>query len=269
MTKNKEKNASGFLHALPLPDVVHTKNKLLPEPELITEGRCYCCGSEVKHRYLLVESLPLTQLSEAKEDTLIRIKRANDDWNRIKSTSIPTEKEAQKKHAKALKASELALQHASLAARRLALRHISSASIMETNALSNEELAELDVLTQPFNLCFICHAWHALNGHAAAQGGMVWLPDLHPRSVVSLNRKALKAIFSVSPTIAREGRKVLAELMRHRFPVEERFGTWRPADFAEALGRFPPGMRSEFREKMSGIGLILTPDSITDRQSLM
>lgn len=53
---------------------------------------------------------------------------------------------------------------------------------------------------------------------------MVWLPDLHPRNVVALNRKALQAVFSTRPSEVREGRRVLSELTRHRLPLEERFG---------------------------------------------
>ncbi|HAT3909862.1 TPA: DotD/TraH family lipoprotein [Citrobacter freundii] len=95
------------------------------------------------------------------------------------------------------------------------------------------------------------------------------LPDLHPRNVVALNRKALLAVFSNRPYEIREGRRVLSELTRHRLPLEERFGGWRPADYADALKRFPPVMRDEMRQKMNGVALILMPDSVTDREYLL
>ena len=97
---------------------------------------------------------------------------------------------------------------------------------------------------------------------------MVWLPDLHPRNVVALNRKALQAVFSNIPYKIREGRRVLSELTRHRLPLEERFGGWRPADYADALKRFPPVIRDDMRQKMNGVALILTPDSVTDSDVL-
>ncbi|KMK87529.1 conjugal transfer protein [Pectobacterium atrosepticum ICMP 1526] len=75
-------------------------------------------------------------------------------------------------------------------------------------------------------------------------------------------------MFSISPTIAREGRKVLSDLLRHRLPVEERFGGWKPADFADALRRYPPSQRDDLREKMAGVVLILTPDSVIERDYL-
>lgn len=254
-----------YLHPLPLPDVVHTREAQLPPPEVVTGGRCFCCGMEVKHRFLLEESLPLSLIAEAAEDSLTRLERAQDVLRREQSRPPSAVIDEQEKYRKALKAAEMGVQHASLAARRLALRHIPMKSIAESGDLSPDEYAELQLLSPPFHLCYICHAWHALNGYAAAQGTLVWLPDLHPRSVVALNRKALLAIFSNTPVIVREGRKVLTELLRHRLPLEDRFRSWRPADFADALRRFPPSQRGELRHNMSGVALILTPDSFPDR----
>lgn len=251
-------NTFTFLHATPLPDVAHPKGPQLPPPERTSPGRCFCCGLAVQHRFTLSESLPLKQLTEAAEDALSRLSRAQELMDRLCSLASPDKK--------ALKSAQNGLQHASLAARRLALRHVPTAEITDTSALAPTEIAELEALTRPFELCYFCHAWHSLNGYAAAQGTMVWLPDLHPRSVVALNRHALKACFSVSRDVAREGKKVLAELLRHRLPVEERFGTWRPADFADALRRFAPSKREELRKKMDGIALVLTPDSLTDEE---
>ncbi|HAZ2875456.1 TPA: conjugal transfer protein TraT, partial [Escherichia coli] len=48
--------------------------------------------------------------------------------------------------------------------------------------------------------------------------------------------------------------------------VEEKFRTWRPADFADALRRWPPAQRKTLREKMDGVALILLPDSFPDRE---
>ncbi|HDG1683202.1 TPA: conjugal transfer protein TraT [Kluyvera ascorbata] len=254
------KPATPYLHVTPLPDVAHTRAPQLPPPERAEPGRCFCCGLTVLHRFTLSESLPLKQLSEAAEDALNRLSRAQELMDRLCSQSSPEKK--------ALKSAQNSLLHASLAARRLALRHVPSTEITETTALTQAEIAELEALSRPFELCYFCHAWHTLNGYAAAQGTMVWLPDLHPRSIVALNRHALKACFSSSKNVAREGKKVLAELLRHRLPVEERFGTWRPADFADALRRYAPSKRQELREKMTGIALILTPDSLSDKENL-
>lgn len=257
MTNSKNNNAA-YLHMTPLPDVAYTKATQMPAPEFTGPGRCFCCGLTVQHRFSLSESLPLKQLTEAAEDALSRLARAQELMDRLCSQSS-TDK-------KALRSAQNSLQHASLAARRLALRHVPSIEITETTVLTLAEIAELEALTSPFELCYFCHAWHTLNGYAAAQGTMVWLPDLHPRSVVALNRHALKSCFSNSKNVSREGKKVLSELLRHRLPVEERFGTWRPADFADALRRYAPSKRQELREKMVGIALVLTPDSLTDKE---
>lgn len=268
MTTVKKAPESPHLHPLPLPDVVHTTAPLLPAPDRVAGGRCFSCGSEVKHRFLLPESLPLTRLAETAEDTLIRLDRAQETLQRLEGRPSPQNPAEQEKFRKALRDAGTGLQHASLAARRLALRHIPAPMITDTTVLSAQERDEINLLKPAFHLCYVCHAWHALNGFAAAQGSMVWFPDLHPRSIVALNRKALQAIFSNSPTVVREGRKVLTELLRHRLPLEERFGGWRPADFADALRRFPPSMRGELREKMTGVALILTQDSVTDRDDI-
>ncbi|GHK38937.1 hypothetical protein ECZU06_60620 [Escherichia coli] len=66
---------------------------------------------------------------------------------------------------------------------------------------------------------------HCLNGYAAAQGVMVWLPDLHPASVVALNARALKEIFSDERKRIRQGRAVLNALVQNRLAVEEKFRT--------------------------------------------
>ncbi|HAV1871913.1 TPA: conjugal transfer protein TraT [Enterobacter hormaechei subsp. steigerwaltii] len=268
MATVKKAPESPYLHPLPLPDVVHTTSPLLAAPDRVDGGRCFCCGSDVKHRFLLQESLPLTRLAETAEDTLIRLDRAQETLQRLEARQPPQDRGELEKYRKSLRDAGTGLQHASLAARRLALRHIPARMVTETTPLSAPEQAELHLLTPPFHLCYLCHAWHALNGFAAAQGSMVWFPDLHPRSIVALNRKALQAVFSNSPTVVREGRKVLTELLRHRLPLEERFGCWRPADFADALRRFPPSMRGELREKMTGVALILTRDSVTDRDDI-
>ena len=264
MSKKNKTADPRWLHPLPLPDVVHTPLAMLPAPERVAGGRCYCCGADMKHRFVLPESLPLTRLAEAGEDASARLHRAKDTLAQLNARAQPQDPAAYERHTKALKAARTGMLHASLAARRLVLRHIPTPLITDTATLTDDEQAALDTLNAPFNLCYLCHSWHALNGYAAAQGVMVWLPDLHPQSVVALNRKALQAAFSKRPSEVREGRQVLSELTRHRLPLEERFGGWRPADFADALKRFPPAMRDELRLKMDGVALILTPDSVTD-----
>ncbi|WP_254208130.1 conjugal transfer protein TraT [Lelliottia amnigena] len=266
--KTKKTPESPWLHPLPLPDVVHTTAPLLPAPGRVSGGRCYCCGADMKHLFALPESLPLTRLADAAQDAAARLERAKDTLAQLTTRATPQAPAEYEKHTRSLKAARTGMAHASLAARRLALRHIPKALLTDTDPLSEAEHTEFGQLTQPFHLCYLCHAWHALNGFAAAQGVMVWLPDLHPRSVVALNRKALQAVFSTRPVDVREGRRILSELTRHRLPLEERFGGWRPADFADALKRFPPVMRDELRLKMNGVALILTPDSVTDSDVL-
>lgn len=141
--------------------------------------------------------------------------------------------------------------------------------IVTTDALSENESDLLQPEGPPFHLCAFCHAWHCLNGYAAAQGVMVWLPDLHPASVVALNARALQAIFSDNRQRVRQGRAVLNALVQNRLAVEEKFRTWRPADFADALRRWPPAQRKTLREKMDGVALILMPDSFPDKKYVM
>lgn len=268
MSKKKKIPDLLWPHPLPVLDVVHTTAPLLPAPERVSGGRCYCCSADMKHLFVLPESLPLNRLAEDAQDAEARLVRAKDTLAQMESRPTPQVPAEYEKHTRALKAARTGMQHASLAARRLTLRHIPTSILTDSSLLSDAEYDEFERLTLPFNLCYICHAWHALNGFAAAQGVMVWLPDLHPRNVVSLNRKALQAVFSNKPSEIREGRRVLSELSRHRLPLEERFGGWRPVDYADALKRFPPVMRDEMRQKMNGVALILTPDSVTDSDVL-
>lgn len=268
MSKPKKTADSPWLHPLPLADVGHTTAPLLPAPERVAGGRCCCCRADMKHLFLLAESLPLTRLYDAAQDATARLVRAQETRAQLSARPVPQNPAEYEKYTRAVNAARSGMQHASLAARRLALRHIPAALLTDTGELSEAELAELSPLRPPFHLCYLCHSWHTLNGYAAAQGVMVWLPDLHPRSIVALNRKALQAVFSDRPGEVREGRSVLTELVRHRLPLEERFGGWRPADFADALRRFPPVMRDEMRQKMAGVALILTPDSVTDSDVL-
>ena len=87
--------------------------------------------------------------------------------------------------------------------------------IVTTDALSENESDLLQPEGPPFHLCAFCHAWHCLNGYAAAQGVMVWLPDLHPASVVALNARALQEIFSDNRQRVRQGRAVLNALVQN------------------------------------------------------
>lgn len=255
----------GWLFPLPVPDVVHTREPLLPAPEQATPGRCVCCRADVQYRFLLNESYPLRQLAEALSDTHIRLERAATTLQRLQSKPVPAEQDGQKKHLTALKAAERTLAQVTLAARRLALRHVQKAEIVSTEPLKPEELSLFNEETAaPFSLCAFCHAWHALNGFAAAQGVMVWLPDLHPSVVVALNRGALQAIFSGDKARARQGREVLTALVQNRLAVEEKFHSFRPADFADALRHSPPSQRDALREKMDGLALILMPDSFPE-----
>ncbi|EEZ9039927.1 conjugal transfer protein TraT, partial [Escherichia coli] len=48
--------------------------------------------------------------------------------------------------------------------------------------------------------------------------------------------------------------------------VEDKFRSFRPADFADVFRRYPPSGRSPLREKMNGIALILTPDSFIKKE---
>lgn len=254
-----------WLFALPVPDVVHTREPLLPEPEQAPPGRCICCRANVQHRFLLNESYPLRRLTENLSDTAVRLERATTTLQRLQSKKSPSEPDGLKKHLAALKAAERTLSQASLTARRLALRHVQKAEIVSTEPLNPEELGLFNEETDaPFSLCAFCHAWHALNGFAAAQGVMVWLPDLHPSVVVALNRRALQAIFSGDKPRVRQGREVLTALMQNRLAVEEKFRSFRPADFADALRRCPPSQRDAMRDNMNGLALILTPDSFPE-----
>ena len=85
---------------------------------------------------------------------------------------------------------------------------------------------------------------------------MVWLPDLHPSTVVALNRRSLQEVFSNDKFRVRRGREALSALMQNRLAVEDKFRSFRPADFADVFRRYPPSGRSPLREKMNGIALI-------------
>ncbi|MFN1099030.1 DotH/IcmK family type IV secretion protein [Escherichia coli] len=93
-----------------------------------------------------------------------------------------------------------------------------------------------------------------------------WAPDLHPSTVVALNRRSLQEVFSNDKFRVRRGREALSALMQNRLAVEDKFRSFRPADFADVFRRYPPSGRSPLREKMNGIALILTPDSFIKKE---
>ncbi len=68
---------------------------------------------------------------------------------------------------------------------------------------------------------------------------MVWLPDLHPSTVVALNRRSLQEVFSNDKFRVRRGREALSALMQNRLAVEDKFRSFRPADFADVFRRYP------------------------------
>ncbi|EBQ9648339.1 conjugal transfer protein TraT [Salmonella enterica subsp. enterica serovar Montevideo] len=254
-----------WLFPFPVPDVVHTQEPLLQAPELTTPGRCTCCRQTVKHRFRLDESWPLRQLSDNILDVTARLHKTTENLERLLKRGEPVTKDEKEKYLTAQIAAERSLEQAQLSARRLALRHVPKAEITRTDKLSEDELNLLHETSAPYELCAFCHAWHALNGYAAAQGVIVWLPDLHPSTVVVLNRRALQEIFSGDKTRVRQGREILTALMQNRLAVKDKFRSFRPADFADALRRYPPSRRSPLREKMNGIALILTPDSFPEK----
>ncbi|MCW3190440.1 conjugal transfer protein TraT [Escherichia coli] len=259
-----------WLYPLPQPDTVFSGEALLPPPVLSTEGRCPCCRRTVTHRFILEDSWPLQQMADTCRDTVVLLeKKPHPDDAPEKNVRYRKTMTKKKKHTRTLQDAERSLAQARLSARRLALRHVEKSQIVTTNALSENESDLLQPEGPPFHLCAFCHAWHCLNGYAAAQGVMVWLPDLHPASVVALNARALQAIFSDNRQRVRQGRAVLNALVQNRLAVEEKFRTWRPADFADALRRWPPAQRKTLREKMDGVALILLPDSFPDKKYVM
>lgn len=254
-----------WLYPFPEPDVVHTQHPLLPEPALTTPGRCICCRRTVRHRFVLDESWSLKQLTDTISDVSVRLDKAAAHLDQLRRRGEPVETSEKEKYRTAVIAAERALDQARLSARRLTLRHVRKAEITCMETLSDQELALFHEDGPPYSLCAFCHAWHALNGYAAAQGVMVWLPDLHPSTVVALNRRALQEIFSGDKFRIRQGREVLTALMQNRLAVEEKFRSFRPADFADALRRCPPSQRDALRDNMNGLALILTPDSFPEQ----
>lgn len=208
-------------------------------------------------------------MADTCRDTVVLLEKNLSRVMRLKKRPVPENADEKKKHTRTLQDAERSLAQARLSARRLALRHVEKSQIVTTDALSENESDLLQPEGPPFHLCAFCHAWHCLNGYAAAQGVMVWLPDLHPASVVALNARALQEIFSDNRQRVRQGRAVLNALVQNRLAVEEKFRTWRPADFADALRRWPPAQRKTLREKMDGVALILLPDSFPDKKYVM
>lgn len=257
-----------WLYPLPRPDVVWTNAPLLPAPEQTDGGRCFCCHATCHHRFLLPESSVLTPVARAMDDVRGRLERATATLDRLNNAPRPGSPAAQKRQTAALDAARNGLLQAQLAARRMALRHIPHRQITLTSPLSAGEHDALSPAAAPFALCAFCHAWHALNGAAAAQGVMVWLPDLHPASVVALNRQTLKAILTGSKSVRREGKAVLSALLQSRVAVEERYRSWRPVDFADVLRRHPPSQRDALRNNMQGLALVLTPDAFPESAHL-
>lgn len=252
-----------YLHPLPLADVVHVKEATFPAMLATGAGRCFCCCASVNHRFELQDSRPLTRLSNEIRDTLERREKAIDVLQCAQKKAAPLAEREQIKHQQFLQSAQTEMGKASLAARQLLLRHVPKTEINDGNELTQPEVHELESqrVVAPFHLCAFCFAWHALNSFPATQGVMVWLPDLHPRNIVAVNRQALKAIFSEDRAVSREGKQVLYSLLQHRGAVEEKFGTFSPADFADVFRRYPPSERDALRKRMAGVALVLTPDS--------
>ncbi len=169
-----------WLYPFPEIDVVHTQEPLLPEPELTTPGRCICCRQNVRHRFRLDDSWPLRQLTNTISDTRVRLNKATEHLDRLKKRGEPVATGEKEKYNTAVKAAERALEQARLSARRLSLRHVQKAEITSTEPLSEKEQELFHEDGPPYSLCAFCHAWHSLNGYAAAQGVMVWLLTLPP-----------------------------------------------------------------------------------------
>lgn len=253
-----------WLYPLPRPDVVWTDAPLLPHPERADGGRCFCCRTTCQSRFLIPESRILSQVARATDDVRQRLEQAVALAVKLNAIPLATDPAARIRQTAARDAARKGVQQARLAARRMALRHITPAGITLTTPLTTEEYDELSPGAAPFALCAFCHAWHALNGFTAAQGVMVWLPDLHPASVVALNRQTLKAIFTGNKTVRREGKETLSALLQNRVAVEEKYRSWRPVDFAEVLRRHPPSQRESLQNALQGLALVLTPDAFPD-----
>ncbi|HAI3783992.1 TPA: conjugal transfer protein TraT [Escherichia coli] len=195
-----------WLYPFPEIDVVHTQEPLLPEPELTTPGRCICCRQNVRHRFRLDDSWPLRQLTDTISDTRVRLNKATEHLDKLKKRGEPVATGEKEKYNTAVKAAERALEQARLSARRLSLRHVQKAEITSTESLSEKEQELFHEDGPPYSLCAFCHAWHSLNGYAAAQGVMVWLWALNSSPKDSALRKTLtNKLGSV------RARKILAE----------------------------------------------------------
>ncbi|MDV5658131.1 conjugal transfer protein TraT, partial [Enterobacter hormaechei] len=91
----------------------------------------------MKHLFVLPESLPLSRLAEDAQDARTRLVRAKDTLAQLESRPTPQVPVEYEKHARALKAARTGMQHASLAARRIALRHIPKTLLTDTSLLSD------------------------------------------------------------------------------------------------------------------------------------
>ncbi len=159
----------------------------IPEPELTTPGRCICCRQNVRHRFRLDDSWPLRQLTDTISDTRVRLNKATEHLVKLIRRGEPVATGEKEKYNTAVKAAERALEQARLSARRLSLRHVQKAEITSTELLSEKEQELFHEDGPPYSLCAFCHAWHSLNGYAAAQGVMVWLSPLYWQMVIRKN----------------------------------------------------------------------------------
>lgn len=217
-----------FLLPLPFPNIIPDP----PEaPAFDRKGLCPCCGASDR-LWALPDNRPLTELAEEAAKVL-------------RPPIIPD------------------------TARALLLRHVPAEVLKQepddrpSAELNAAELHQLkEIARGGKSACSYCHAWLFLNGRAAAQCELVYLPDLNPASVVWLNRQAINDMQHADSTIRQRGANALTALLLHRRPVRRCFGTNRPADFAAILLRYPPAARVAIRQRMSGLALILTPSAL-------
>lgn len=103
------------------------------------------------------DSWPLRQLTDTISDTRVRLNKATEHLDKLKSV-VNQSQPAKRKVQHGSKAAERALEQARLSARRLSLRHVQKAEITSTESLSEKEQELFHEDGPPYSLCAFCHA---------------------------------------------------------------------------------------------------------------
>lgn len=118
-------------------------------------------------------------------------------------------------------------------------------------------------------VCTLCYLTGHLDSPTSAHGRLAYLPGLAMPDAINLQRRALLNILGGSSKQKKEGLRIWKWMDSHAREVEVPWGTARAADFAHAMKRLTPSMRSDLQQRLRGSALILPADMFQEPSLLL